>query len=505
MLLHKRIGDGGRIGNQCFGVASTIGLAKRFNHDYRIPPWDLAEHFEYDFKMEDVKFFDRPLRENGFHYDEEFWAQNLSKPNEIINIEGYLQSAKYWGDNKRFAQKLFKFKPKPELDGIIPKGKNIALHVRRGDYVGNPNYFNLGSDYYKNALKELPKGNVIIFSDDYNYCKEKFYGVYLEGYSDIEHLYLMTKCDHFIVSNSTFSWWGAYLGQKRGSIVIHPNKYFCGRLETHDTSDFWPDGWKEMKASEDRDDLSDVTFILPIAFDSKERKKNVEALYTFLVKNFRAKIILGENGCNKFEYLKRYSHKYIRFDYQFFHRTKMINEMVKMADTKIVAIIDSDVLVPKGQLISAANDIRSGGADVTYPYDGRFVRCKQKWTERFTKDAFRVNAKNGVYENMWLNEDRESVGGVFFVNKESYLSVGGENENFISFGREDVERYTRFKKLGLTITRIDGCLYHLWHPKTLNSTMKHPHAEQNKLECKKVSDMPSDELRKYVDNGFKET
>jgi hypothetical protein len=503
MILHKRIGDGGRAGNQLFSIASVIGLARQFGHDYRIPPWNMAEYFEHDFQMEDVKFFDRALRENGFHYDEEFWKQNLQHPNEIINIEGYLQSDKYWGEDRLFAQKLFKFKSIPKLDKVLPKGKNIALHIRRGDYVGNPNYYNLGSDYYKNALKALPKGSVIIFSDDYNYCRDNFHGIFLEGYSDIEHLYLMTKCDHFIVSNSTFSWWGAYLGQKKDSVVIHPDRYFCGRLETHDTSDFWPKEWKEMKAAEDRDDLSDVTFVIPISFDSKQRKKNAEALYTFLVKNFRTKIILGENGMEKFKYLEKYSHKYVRFDYPYFHRTRMINEMVKMADTKIVAVIDSDVLIPKGQLITAAHEIRSGGADITYPYE-HFIRCKEEWTERFTKDAYRVNAKNGIYENMWENEDKESFGGCFFVNKEAYLGAGGENENFISFGREDVERYIRFKKLGLTVTRTEGSLYHLWHPKTLNSTIKHPHYAQNREECRKVADMESDELRIYVDNGFRD-
>lgn len=507
MLTYKSLTHNGRIGNILFEAASTIGLAKKFGHDYVLPEWDGFKYFEHDFKTGNIPFFDRNVRENGFTYDEEFWKQNLHNTSEKINIQGYLQSELYFED----AKKLFRFRPNKRLDVLFApykKETTIALHVRRGDYTDNPNYVNLGVKYYLNALPEIPQGKVIVFTDDYRYCRNMFRDqgfVYdFDGLSAMDHLYLMSKCDHFIVANSTFSWWGAYLGEKKGSVVVRPDKYFLGSLEDHDTSQFWPKHWIKVEAVPDRDNLSDVTIVIPISFDGKDRKQNIQVLLRYLHKNFRVKIILGEQGSGyRFKYLERYVTKYIYFDdIQDFHRTKMINEMVKMADTTIVAICDSDVLIPRGQMISAAHKIRVNGADVVYPYDGRFIRClKEPWTSLFDSDPYRVNSLDGVQENMNLY-DKESFGGIFFVDKFSYMKAGMENENFVSFGREDVERYVRFKGLGLTVTREEGCLYHLHHRRGLNSTMRHPHAKQNSHECRKVINMNYDELREYVD-GWK--
>ncbi len=105
-----------------------------------------------------------------------------------------------------------------------------------------------------------------------------------------------------------------------------------------------------------------------------------------------------------------------------------------------------------------------------------------------------------IYENMNKTE-KPSVGGIFLADKTAYESVGMENENFISFGREDVERFVRFKNLGLTVHRENGNLYHMQHQRTLNSTMRHQDAKGNYRECKKVVEMEVDELREYV-NGW---
>lgn len=489
-------------------IASTIGLAKRFGHDYELPEWEHFKCFAHKFNVGNTPFFDRKVQENDFTYDHEYWEQGLSNLNETINIVGYLQSANFWQQDREWAKDLFKFDKKftKKLDKLFSpyeKETTMALHVRRGDYVGNPNYFNLGINYYLNAISQLPRGKLILFTDDYNYCENMFKGndvVFdFKGLSDIEHLYLMTKCDHFIASNSTFSWWGAYLGEKKHSIVIRPDKYFTGKLSGHNTADFWPEEWTPLGAMPDRDDLSDVTVVIPISFDSRDRKNNIQVVMRWLVTNFKVKIIIGEQGsAYRFKYLERYC-KYVYFEgMQFFHRTKMINDLVRMADTSIVVVCDSDVLIPSKQMISAATKIRSKQADIVFPYDGRFVRCQRRpWTQIFNSDPHKVNQMNEVYHEMSLF-GKESFGGIFFVDKDSYIDAGMENENFISFGREDVERVVRFKNLGLTVTREDGLLYHLQHKKGLNSSMRHPHAKQNVEECRKVIAMKPKALKKYV-------
>lgn len=492
-----------------FEVASVLGLAKRFGHNYTVPLWDKSKYFDHDFKQGDVPFFDRTIKEDGFAYNEEFWAQNLSNPNETVNITGYLQSPKYWGEDHTFVKNLFRFKksftePLDKLFKRFDDENTVAVHIRRGDYSGNPNYFNLDVRYYLNALDKIPYSRIIVFTDDYGYCKETLpleeISFAFEGLSDMEHLYLMTKCDHFVLSNSTFSWWGAYLGEKKHSVVVRPDVYFTGKLKDLDIKDFWPTNWLKETSIQDKNDLSDVTFVIPLSYDCKDRKNNIQVLIRNLVKNFRAKIILGEQGSYyRFRYLEKFVTKYLYFEnMQDFHRTKMINDMVRMADTKIVVVCDSDVLIPRSQYIKAADKIRHGNADIVYPYDGRFVRCsRMPWTDIFNKDPYKVNSMDGVYDGMMLHE-KESFGGVFVVNKGSYIKAGMENENFVSFGREDVERNDRFKKLGLIVKREKGCLYHLQHKKGINSTMRHPHAEQNRLEARKVIDMDAASLKQYV-------
>ena len=109
MIVCKRITDGARLGNQMFAVASVIGLAKRFGHDYQTAEWEYAKYFETKFNMGNTPFFDRSVRENVFHYDHKYWEQNLNNPSETVNIQGYLQSPNYWQQNKKTAKDLFRF------------------------------------------------------------------------------------------------------------------------------------------------------------------------------------------------------------------------------------------------------------------------------------------------------------------------------------------------------------------------------------------------------------
>ena len=106
----------------------------------------------------------------------------------------------------------------------------VALHIRRGDYIINhANHHNLSMEYYAEALKEFPDRQVIIFSDDPNWChvQDIFEGdrfLVAEGNGPYHDLYLMSQCNDFIIANSTFSWWGAWLADK--GTVIAPNKWF---------------------------------------------------------------------------------------------------------------------------------------------------------------------------------------------------------------------------------------------------------------------------------------
>ena len=124
----------------------------------------------------------------------------------------------------------------------------VALHIRRGDFLRNSaNHHNLGLDYYEKALKYFPNRNVIVFSDDPEWCKEqelfsddRF--LIAEGNSNYVDMCLMSQCDDFIIANSTFSWWGAWLANC--GKVIAPKKWFGPNNAHLNTKDLYPDAWE---------------------------------------------------------------------------------------------------------------------------------------------------------------------------------------------------------------------------------------------------------------------
>jgi hypothetical protein len=87
----------------------------------------------------------------------------------------------------------------------------------------------------------------IIFSDDISWCKENLSflnnKIFIEGNTDFQDLYLMSKCKNNIIANSSFSWWGAWLNTNKDKIVIAPKKWF-GISNSHlDTSDLYCNNW----------------------------------------------------------------------------------------------------------------------------------------------------------------------------------------------------------------------------------------------------------------------
>jgi hypothetical protein len=122
----------------------------------------------------------------------------------------------------------------------------ISLHVRRGDYVSNPNHPVQTSEYYREALSLLPDLPVIIFSDDPSWCNQQEifssdrFAV-SEGNTTDADLCLMSLCKYHIIANSSFSWWGAWLAKSEK--VIAPQNWFGGDCSKNNTKDLYLSDW----------------------------------------------------------------------------------------------------------------------------------------------------------------------------------------------------------------------------------------------------------------------
>ena len=172
-------------------------------------------------------------------------------------LEGYWQSEKYFKGIETAIREAFVFKkhitdPVSHLSDHITSVNSVSVHVRRGDYLKLQHMYALCSlEYYEKAV-QLLSGKVqaplvlFVFSDDIDWCKENFKFQAELHFIQTEDLYkdlfLMTKCRHHIIANSSYSWWGAWLNAHTDKIVIAPAKWY----EQKESPDIYPQNWIKL-------------------------------------------------------------------------------------------------------------------------------------------------------------------------------------------------------------------------------------------------------------------
>ena len=264
MIGFDYLGKAGQLGNQMFQYAATKGIAVHRGYEMCIPDHDEVFHDGIGnyLRIELDKPFTIPSRrgivggsvvqEQGFHFNENLF-ENCP---DNVSLYGFFQSEKYFKHIEDEIRQDFKFNSniqgecEPIVDEVFDQSP-IALHIRRGDFLtNNANHNNLTLDYYFAALGKFEDDrNVIIFSDDTEWCKQQelFSGdrfLVSESGNPYVDMCLMSMCSDFIIANSTFSWWGAWLANSKQ--VIAPTKWFGPGNKTKDTSDLIPERWTHI-------------------------------------------------------------------------------------------------------------------------------------------------------------------------------------------------------------------------------------------------------------------
>ena len=180
-------------------------------------------------------------------------------------LEGYFQSDKYVSKIRNKLLSEFQSLNRPVDQVLLDKIKtsnSIAIHVRRGDYASNVDinktYGVCSPDYYLQAVaylrERLEAAEIFIFSNDIDWCKRELSFdlpvTYVSGsYEPPVDFYLMSACRHFVIANSTFSWWAAYLGNAPDKIVIEPKRFFADfnhKFPGIPEPDLSVDGWVQI-------------------------------------------------------------------------------------------------------------------------------------------------------------------------------------------------------------------------------------------------------------------
>lgn len=219
-------------------------------------------------------------------------------------------------------------------------------------------------------------------------------------------------------------------------------------------------------------DLTDFTFLFPLRIDSDERLANVKTVINYIYKYFETSFIVIEGGTTR-KFNAEGLNAPFSYDFQedknaFFYKTKYINHLITIADTKYVAVWDTDVIGSPDQILDSVMVIRNGSNTMSIPYDGRVYTCGSTLST-FFRNHPQIDILEKLSPSLPLMYGYNSPGGAFLTYKIKYLKSGGENLSFKSWGPEDTERIKKQEILNLPVYRSPGPLFHLWHTRGKNS------------------------------------
>jgi hypothetical protein len=266
VVTFSNLGRHGEFGNQLFQIAAVVGYAHKHNIPYILPKWvsmmsgeHYAKYFENTFNDTLNHYMNfKGYNEPDFHYTEiPFYGKDVN-----IDLFGYFQSEKYFENCKNEIISLFQ-PQKNILQNIKELKFNNSVCLQLRFYDNNRTYFthNLkldpendlfyrpeeNIDFYKTSINYFGKNKTYyVTTDNFNKAKAMF-GSYnnfyfLDKFHYIEQFFIQSLCEHNIVSNSSFGWWGAYLNSNKEKIVYIPKKWF--KNSTNNCKDLYPQNWK---------------------------------------------------------------------------------------------------------------------------------------------------------------------------------------------------------------------------------------------------------------------
>jgi len=249
----------GRLGNQLFFVAATIGIATKNNTSYGFT--SQLGHSGQDYR----KIFKLELPLTNYIPDRKYYQKGFEY--EDINVKeadliGYFQTEKFFDHCVPLIKKQFEIKD--EFIELVTEKypsikSSISIHIRRGDYLNQPNHHPvLPESYYNSILEEVSDNydNVYVFTDDKIWAKEKFTTDKFiipdfEYDDDLLSFVLLCQSKDFVISNSSYSWWAAWLSDNLDKKVYCPtnDRWFGPSYSNLDTKDLLPDNWIKIKCT----------------------------------------------------------------------------------------------------------------------------------------------------------------------------------------------------------------------------------------------------------------
>lgn len=267
----------GGFGNQLFAYATAYAVAKENKGTLYIDTYmsdngmtrelgidklniEYEKRITYKYKRDIINraIFNKIRRQNAIGWGTKICKENgnfvyhpeIMKQDKDVLLSGYWQSNKYFDKyiediRKMYTPKAGFSEDAKELLELVSKENTVAVHIRRGDYLEAD--INLTLDYFERAFEiieeKVEKPLYCFFSDDIAWVKENFgekenycFISDMKNIGYIEEFFVMSACAHQVISNSSFSWWAAYLNKNPEKIVTAPVVEFW-------KGDFYPEEW----------------------------------------------------------------------------------------------------------------------------------------------------------------------------------------------------------------------------------------------------------------------
>ncbi len=268
-ITFKTIGEAGDLGSQVQQYASLYAVARSSGKTIVFPESSLQ--LGYGFKF--AELIDIPIRT----MPDEFFANFVDiRPNDRLlvdpsmfqlqkdinyNIVNRFDLFKYWYPT--YAQDVIDWSWNPQHENVaielrkqFPVDKElVAVHVRRGDYLlpQHDHFCKLDNHYYSEAIEpyldKLENYHFVIFSNDIDWCKDNLIEgdmvTFVEPGTDYSDMILMSSCDHFIIANSSYSWWAALRSKNLNKNVTCPMNYLKSSSPwSHINKNYYPSQWR---------------------------------------------------------------------------------------------------------------------------------------------------------------------------------------------------------------------------------------------------------------------
>lgn len=248
----------GGLSNQLFQIAATYCYAKKYND---IAIFNFNECHTSNQGYTSLKYKDNLFKnlnhqtniviDNIYIEKNHFYEEIPNLPN--LQLQGYFQSEKYFNNYFDDVKKLFFFdeKQETEIKNFLKSIDNIdnivSIHIRRGDYLRFPLIHPTCTiEYFTEAMSFFPNHTFIVVSDDKDWVKLNFNSknIVLSPFdNEINDLLLIKNSYNNILSNSSFSWWGAWLNSNENKKIIAPKKWFGLGLQNWKIEDRIPEQW----------------------------------------------------------------------------------------------------------------------------------------------------------------------------------------------------------------------------------------------------------------------